>query len=309
MCGRGVGFEVRMYDYSKRKSGDVTNSKKIGAEAAWAWAKRGDFHKSATKIRGSALLTLSRVQSVFENLELYSPPSPCTPLISNPGCFATNTQLLLAPLLPYLSLTQSPTVFGISGYSGAGTKKGSDPKVAPESLKGGVKIYSLTDHIHEREASYRLGSFALNSSSSPVLNSIRSNPFEVNFIPSVAPWFQGILSTLSAPLEKEMRASEIKALYEKMYQGKKLIKVVNEVPEISDIKEKHGVRIGGFQVHSSGKRVVVVVRPLFLFSSALRSRDWWCKRFTQSVLDNLLKGAATQCLQVRLLLFSARLWD
>ena len=44
--------------------------------------------------------------------------------ISNPGCYATNTQLLLAPLMPHLDKMQMPTVFGVSGYSGAGTKSG-----------------------------------------------------------------------------------------------------------------------------------------------------------------------------------------
>lgn len=44
--------------------------------------------------------------------------------VSNPGCYATNNQLLLAPLMPYLDPVQAPTVFGVSGYSGAGTKSG-----------------------------------------------------------------------------------------------------------------------------------------------------------------------------------------
>jgi hypothetical protein len=44
--------------------------------------------------------------------------------ISNPGCYATNNQLLLAPLMPYLDLASPPSIFGVSGYSGAGTKSG-----------------------------------------------------------------------------------------------------------------------------------------------------------------------------------------
>ncbi|KAM0746094.1 Arg-6 protein [Meredithblackwellia eburnea MCA 4105] len=181
--------------------------------------------------------------------------------ISNPGCFATNNQLLLAPLLPYLSA--QPSVFAISGYSGAGTKSGQEPKVTPESLANGVRPYSLTDHIHEREAGYHLGTLA----GAP-------KDFSVAFVPSVAPWFQGIISTISAPLKESMRASDIKALYEERYKNESLVKVVPEVPEIQHIAGKHGVRIGGIQVHSSGKRVVAV-----------------------GVIDNLLKGAATQCLQ------------
>lgn len=183
--------------------------------------------------------------------ELYSRPAlRKSHLISNPGCFATNSQLLLAPLLPYLSPVASPTIFAISGYSGAGTTATSEPKVPGESLGGGIRAYSLTDHIHEREAGFHLNSLAKHQG---------GEEFKVNFIPSVAPWFQGIISTLSAPLKDEMRASEVREIFEQFYEGEKLVKVVKEVPEIRDISTKHGVRLGGFQVHSSGKRVVAVV--------------------------------------------------
>lgn len=40
--------------------------------------------------------------------------------ISNPGCYATGSQLALAPILEHLGAM--PAVFGVSGYSGAGTK-------------------------------------------------------------------------------------------------------------------------------------------------------------------------------------------
>ncbi|CAG1985506.1 unnamed protein product, partial [Fusarium graminearum] len=45
-------------------------------------------------------------------------------------------------------------------------------------------------------------------------------------------------------------------------------------PLVSAISGRHGVEIGGFAVDSTGKRVVVV-----------------------AAIDNLAKGAATQCLQ------------
>ncbi|GAA5929950.1 hypothetical protein JCM1841_001224 [Sporobolomyces salmonicolor] len=186
--------------------------------------------------------------------------------ISNPGCFATNTQLLLAPLLPYMS--GPPSVFAISGYSGAGTKSGKEPKISPESLNGGVRPYALTDHIHEREATYQLAK-RLDGSAQ-----LSRDEFSLAFMPNVAPWFQGIISTVSVPLKHEMRASEIKQLFEDQYAAEPLVQVQAGVPEVAQISGKHGVRIGGFQVHSSGKRVVLV-----------------------GVIDNLLKGAATQCLQ------------
>ncbi|CAG8579470.1 9218_t:CDS:10 [Cetraspora pellucida] len=171
--------------------------------------------------------------------------------ISNPGCYATGSQLSIAPLLPYIS--ETPTIFGVSGYSGAGTKP--SPKNDPKFLENNMIPYSLTDHIHEREISYHLGR-------------------AVNFIPHVAPFFQGITLTVNIPLSKTFRSAEIRELYEQKYADEKLIKVVDDVPLVKDISKKHIVKIGGFGVHSSGKRVVII-----------------------TTIDNLLKGAATQALQ------------
>lgn len=53
----------------------------------------------------------------------------------------------------------------------------------------------------------------------------------------------------------------MRKLYEEMYKGEKLLKVQKEIPEVADASGKHGWTVGGFQVHSSGKRAVVVVSP------------------------------------------------
>jgi len=192
--------------------------------------------------------------------------------ISNPGCYATSTQLLIAPLIAYLDLNAPPTVYGVSGYSGAGTKAGAKteggrsttlPKISPEELRGGIKPYSLTDHIHEREAAHHLTRLLSNGAT-----------IQPAFIPTVAPWFSGIISVLSAPLKIQMDARNIRQLYEEKYEAEKLLTVQSAVPVLQEIEGHHGWRVGGFQVHSSGKRAVVV-----------------------GGLDNLLKGAATQCIQ------------
>ena len=77
------------------------------------------------------------------------------------------------------------------------------------------------------------------------------------------------------PLNAKITAREVRALYEERYAGEKLVKIRAEVPTLPDIENQHGWTVGGFQVHSEGDRAVVV-----------------------GGLDNLLKGAATQCLQV-----------
>lgn len=171
--------------------------------------------------------------------------------ISNPGCYATAAQLGIAPMIEHLG--GQPTVFGVSGYSGAGTKP--SPKNDVANLTDNLIPYSLTDHIHEREISTQLGT-------------------PIAFIPHVAVWFQGIHHTINIPLAKEMSSRDIRNLYQERYAGEKLLKVIGEAPLVKQISGRHGVEMGGFAVHSSGKRVVVC-----------------------ATIDNLLKGAATQCLR------------
>jgi len=183
--------------------------------------------------------------------------------ISNPGCYATSTQMLLAPLVDHLKPGVVPTVFGLSGYSGAGTVATTDPdgrptsapKVTPESLKRSVRSYALTDHIHEREAGFHLSRLL-----SPDANGIK-----VAFVPAVTPWFSGILSTASVPLAGRMSAREVARLFEERYGGERLVRILKGVPVLGDVEGRHGWVVGGFQVHSEGDRVVVVVRRSFFF--------------------------------------------
>lgn len=80
--------------------------------------------------------------------------------------------------------------------------------------------------------------------------------------------------TINIPLSQTMKSRDIRQLYQDRYAGEKLVKVIGESPSVKNIAGKHGIEVGGFAVHSGGKRVVV-----------------------NATIDNLLKGAATQCLQ------------
>lgn len=191
--------------------------------------------------------------------ELYSRDSiRSAKRIANPGCYATSTQLLTAPLLPFLARPAWPSVFGISGYSGAGTVAGVQdpdgqpttiPKIRAEDLNSGVRAYALTDHIHEREAGAHLSRLL-----SPGTESMK-----VAFVPTVAPWFSGIISVLSMPLSQQLSARELKALYENKYADEKLVRIQKDVVEVKDVRDQHSWVVGGFQVHSQGDRAVVVV--------------------------------------------------
>ena len=178
-------------------------------------------------------------------------------LIANPGCYATGAQLGLGPLVSNKLISSQPTVFGISGYSGAGTNPSRKNDV--DVLKDNLIPYSLTGHIHEGEITHHTK-----------LSSIGG----VAFLPHVGSWFQGITLTFSVPLNKNETPERIHQLFLKQYENEPLVKVLDTIPEVRDISGKHHVEIGGFKMATSGNRVSFVV-----------------------TIDNLLKGAATQCLQ------------
>lgn len=155
--------------------------------------------------------------------------------IANPGCYATAMQLAVRPFLDILG--GAPAVFGVSGYSGAGTAP--SPKNDPKRLADNLMPYALAGHTHEREASRHLGR-------------------PVRFMPHVHPAFRGLLVTASLPLAAPITADEAKARVASAYAGEALIEVQDEIPELRDGAGIPGTLIGGVSVGDDGHNVAVV---------------------------------------------------
>ena len=155
--------------------------------------------------------------------------------IANPGCYATALQLALAPLID--DLAGIPAVFGVSGYSGAGTKPG--PRNDVERLKDNLMPYALAGHKHERESSHHLGT-------------------PVRFMPHVHPAFRGLMVTAHVPLTAPLSKEDVMKKFEQKYAGEPLIALRNEPPELKDGTNRKGVLLGGFDVSEDGKSVAIV---------------------------------------------------
>jgi N-acetyl-gamma-glutamyl-phosphate reductase len=155
--------------------------------------------------------------------------------IANPGCYATAMQLALAPLIDRLDGV--PAVFGVSGFSGAGTKPSS--RNDPERLKDNLMPYALTGHNHEREAAHHLG-------------------VRVRFMPHVHPAFRGLIVTAHIPLSEPLTAGALAEIFEAKYSGEPLVALRNAPPELKDGAGRTGVMIGGFDVSDDGRNAVVV---------------------------------------------------
>jgi N-acetyl-gamma-glutamyl-phosphate reductase len=171
--------------------------------------------------------------------------------ISNPGCYATAMQLLVAPWRGQL---EGPVqCFGVSGYSGAGTTP--SDKNNPDTLRDNLIPYTLVNHLHEREVS-------------------RQMDHPVEFMPHVAAHFRGLTVTANLHLKDPVDLNAVRERYAACYRAEPLIVLQDEAPWVSRIAGEHGVAIGGWTLSADGRRLVTV-----------------------AVLDNLLKGAATQAMQ------------
>lgn len=98
---------------------------------------------------------------------------------------------------------------------------------------------------------------------------------DIRFLPHVAPFFRGISLSISAELDKAVTTAELLEIYQQAYAPFDLIRTQPEIPEVTQVRGGHGVIIGGFTVSKTEPRHIAVV----------------------CVLDNLLKGAATQAIQ------------
>ncbi len=155
--------------------------------------------------------------------------------IANPGCYATAAQLALRPLAPRIRGRAS--VFGVSGYSGAGTTP--NPRNDPQRVADNLMPYALAGHGHEAEIR-RHGGVA-----------------NVDFTPHVAGFFRGLTVTLHAELTDKLSTPALRALYEAAYGAEPMIALQDAPAEARDGAGRDGAVLGGFLAVPEEARAVV----------------------------------------------------
>ncbi|MGT2930663.1 N-acetyl-gamma-glutamyl-phosphate reductase [Streptococcus dentasini] len=179
--------------------------------------------------------------------------------ISNPGCYATATELALIPLLGSDKVDlDSVIVDAKSGLTGAGKKLAESSHFV--NVHDNYVTYKLNEHQHIPEIVQALKKF------NPKFDHIQ-------FSTSLLPINRGIMATCYVRMSQHVTKEEIHQLYQATYGDKVFVRLQQSLPNLHDVLGSNFTDIG-FAYNPVTKILTVV-----------------------SVLDNLVKGAAGQAVQ------------
>lgn len=186
-------------------------------------------------------------------------------LVANPGCYPTAVTLGFLPLLEQGAIDADWLVADVkSGVSGAGRKASVGLLMA--EVGESFKAYSVAGHRHQPEIRQNL-------------SAVTGDGLRLTFVPHLLPMIRGIEATLYARLLEPGR--ELQSLFETRYVDEPFVDVMplGSHPDTRSVRGSNSCRMAVAEPLDDG---VVVV---------------------QSVIDNLVKGAAGQAVQNMNLMF------
>lgn len=188
-------------------------------------------------------------------------------LIANPGCYPTCSTLSIYPLLMEGVIDGNTVIIDAkSGTSGAG--RGAKLANLYCEVNENIKAYGVAAHRHTPEIEEQLGYAA-------------GYPVHINFTPHLVPMNRGILITAYASLKKDVTYGEVKAIYDKYYEGEQFVRVLEQdvCPETKWVEGSNYVDVN-FKLDPRTGRIIMM-----------------------GAMDNLVKGAAGQAVQNMNLMF------
>jgi len=183
-------------------------------------------------------------------------------LAAAPGCYPTST---LVPLLPLLKAgiisSEHIVVNSFSGVSGAG-KKLEETYLYVERAES-AKAYGLTKHRHLAEIEEQLSAAA-------------GAKVVLQFNPHLAPMRRGIATTITVPAAKGATIESLYAAWQAAYAGRPFVAILpaGETPDTAHMVGTNRVDISAVLDARTGNFVLT------------------------SALDNLVKGASGQAVQI-----------
>ena len=185
-------------------------------------------------------------------------------LIANPGCYTTCTILTLYPLIKAGLIDTSTIVIDAkSGTSGAG--RGEKLGSMFCEVNESIKAYGVASHRHTPEIEQELSLAA-------------GHDILLQFTPHLVPMNRGILATCYARLRDGVSAADVEEAYS-MYSGEPFIRIISTPPETRFVKGTNTVDISWRIDERTGNIIAM------------------------GAIDNLVKGASGQAVQIMNLIF------
>ena len=216
-------------------------------------------------------------RAVYGLPELFREPLRDARLVACAGCYATAVQLAAAPALALGAGTADGgasfdiAVAAMSGTSGAGRK--GELALSFSELHGDLRAYRVGRHQHAPEIALGLSAW-LDQKTESRGDDAR---VRVTFVPHLAPVERGILATVILRNGEGLDLAALQNAYRHAYADCRFVRVVDSsdrVPSVRDVARTSFCDIAPV-VDEGGGSIVVV-----------------------AVIDNLLKGAASQAVQV-----------
>lgn len=205
-------------------------------------------------------------QAAYGLPELFRDALRDATLVACAGCYATASQLAAAPALqahgPSGPAPVPVTIAAMSGTSGAGRK--AELSLSFSEVGSNLRAYRVGRHQHAPEIA--LG-----------LERATGRAARVTFVPHLVPIVRGILASVTLPLPAGWTQEGALQAYRSFYEGRPFVRVADparRLPEVADVVGTNFCDVAPVVDEAGGTLVVV------------------------SVIDNLVKGAAGQALQV-----------
>lgn len=188
-------------------------------------------------------------------------------LIACAGCYPTAVQLGLMPLMEQGLIDFDNIIADVkSGVSGGG-RRGAIPMIMSE-IGESVKAYAVEGHRHLPEIKQGLAAMA------SAENKVSMDEIGLTFTPHLIPMIRGIYATIYTKTTADL--ADIHALYRTHYQDENFVTVLDlgVEPNTRNVRGSNFCQLGLFK--PQGENTLVVL----------------------SVIDNLVKGAAGQAVQI-----------
>ena len=222
---------------------------------------------SQLRARGTKVIDLSNAhravpEATYGLTSLFAADIALSPLIANPGCYATCIITAVAPLVRHGLIERDVIVAAGSGVTGAGKSK--DEAMSMGELHGNVRAYKVLRHQHVPEIEMALARVATGvGAASP----------RVILTTHLLPIARGIFATITVRLTKAATSMELTARMRADYRDDATVRVF-DTPEDVTLRKVVGTNETHVGVAASEDIAVVTAS-----------------------IDNLLKGAAGQAIE------------